>query len=143
MAYSATSKRPGKINVMANADAKLSLPHVLPDALMQSAHIQFTFDFRPECYGLAIQAQIPHVLLKLIQDQHRLERLFQTVHYVGRGIDEICRRPSEVPVKRDMEICWSDYSETTVGHQKDHTAIFFQTWRVMFIPSRHGLGLAG
>ena len=113
MAYSATSKCPWKINVRADGDAKLSLPDVLPDVLMQSAHIQFNFDFRPECYGLAIQAHDPHVLFKLIQEQQRLERLFQAVHYVGCGIDEICRRLSEVPVKRNIEICWSDCEDTT------------------------------
>ena len=48
MAFSATSKRPWKINVIVSTDAELSLPDVLPDRLAHSAHIQFNFEIPPQ-----------------------------------------------------------------------------------------------
>ena len=110
LAFSATSKRPWKIYVTASADAQLSLPDDLPDDLAQSTHIQFNFDFPHERESLATPAHIHSSLSNLIQSQ---QRIFNAVHQVGCGIDEICRRLAEVPVKRDMEICWSDYGDVT------------------------------
>lgn len=45
MAFSATTKRPWKINVIVSTDARLSLPGVLPDRLAHSAHVQFNLEF--------------------------------------------------------------------------------------------------
>ena len=113
LAFSATSKRPWKIYVTASADAKLSLPDVLPDDLTRSTHIQFNFDFPRERESLATPSHIHFTLSNLFQSQQNMERLFNAVHQVGCGIDEICRRLAEVPVKRDIEICWSDYGDVT------------------------------
>ena len=111
MAFSATSKRPWKINVIASADAKLSLPDVLPDGLAQAAHIQFNFEFPRERDSLATLVRMQGGVS--IETQKRITRMKisskKAVHQVGCGIDEICRRLAEDPVKRDMEICWSDF----------------------------------
>lgn len=111
MAFSTTSKRPWKIHVTASADAQLSLPDVLPDGLAQAAHIQFNFEFPRQRDILATMAHSQFDLLNLIQSQQRMIMLFLAVHQVGCGIDEICRRIAHVPVKRDLEICWSDHDE--------------------------------
>ncbi|KAF6239798.1 hypothetical protein HO173_002344 [Letharia columbiana] len=117
MAFSATSKRPWKINVIASIDAKLSLPDVLPDGLAQSAHIQFNFEF-PHERGPVGLVYIGFGKFRPVQSQPRRETLFQAVHRVERGIDEICRRLAEVPVKRDMEICWSDAGDVAEWETK-------------------------
>lgn len=113
MAFFETSKRPWKIHVIASADAKLSLPLVLPDGLAQSAHVQFNFgfshEFPPERDNVVTMANIEPEILNLIQSHERKINLFRAV----RGINEICRRLAEVPVKRDLEIYWSDYDQVT------------------------------
>ena len=115
MAFSTTIKRPWKIHVTECADAKLSLPDVLPVGLAQAAHIQFNFQFPPQFPSqrdnLATMAYSPFDLLNLLHRQQRVIRLFLAVHQVGCGIDDICRRLAHVPVKRDLEICWSDDNE--------------------------------
>lgn len=54
-------------------------------------------------------ANIEPEILNLIQSHERKINLFRAV----RAINEICRRLAEVPVKRDLEICWSDYDQVT------------------------------
>ena len=114
MAFSATSKRPWKINVIASTDAELSLPDVLPDRLAHSAHIQFNFEFPPGSDIISV-TMIPTGFYSyhLVQSRRKFAKVFQAVHQVGCGMDEICRRLAEVPVKRDIEICLSDLGETT------------------------------
>lgn len=116
MAFSATSKRPWKINVIASTDAELCLPDILPDRLAHSAHIQFDFEFPHECDS---PTTVTHLgFYNLIQSRNRMAILFQAVHQVGCGIDEICRRLAEVPVKRDIEICLSDHGDFTEWETK-------------------------
>lgn len=111
MAFYATSKRPWEINVIGSADAKLSLPDMLPDGLAQSIHIQFNFKFPREYESLATTAYIQVGLFDISQSQQKMAILFQAVHQMGCGIDVLCQRLAEVPVKRDVEICWSDYGD--------------------------------
>ncbi len=111
MAYSAISKRTWKINVIASADAKLSLLDGLPDGLAQSAHVQFKIYFSRERDNLAIQPHVSYFPWGHLQAQQRVHGLFQAVRQVSCDINEICRRLAEIPVRRDIEICWSDFGE--------------------------------
>lgn len=111
MAFSATFKRPWKINVIASTDAQFSLPHVLPDRLAHSAHIQFNFKFPAES-DISVKI-VPMGVYHLVQRRKFYAKVFEAVHQVGCGINEICRRLAEVPVKRDIEICLSDPGEIT------------------------------
>ena len=116
MAFSATSKRPWKINVInviVSTDAELSLPDVLPDRLAPSAHIQFNFEFPPESDISVTIVPMEFYPYDLVQGRKRIAKVFQAVPQVGCGINEICRRLAEVPDKRDIEICLSDLGETT------------------------------
>ncbi len=111
MAYFATSKRPWKIKVIASADAKLSLLDGLPDGLAQSAHILISIHFPRERDNLAIHPYIPYFPGGHFQAQQRVKGLFQAIHQVSSDINEICRRLARIPVKRDIEICWSDFGK--------------------------------
>ena len=111
MAFSATSKRPWKINVMASTDARLSLPDKLPDRLAHSAHIQFNLVF-PDESDTTVTA-LPMTFDDLVQRQDEIAKEFEAIHQVWCGINEICRRLAEVSVKRDIEICFSGHGKIT------------------------------
>ena len=111
MVLAPTSERPWKISVIAYPDAKLSLPNVLPHGLAHSAYIQFDFEFPRQSDSV----------LKSLDSWSDLSPMNQITQWclictartkgslrVERGIDEICRRLAEVPVKRDIKICWFD-----------------------------------
>ena len=116
MVLAPTSKRPWKITVNAYPDAKLSLPNVLPHGLAHSAYIQFAFEFPRESDEV-------FKTLESWSDLSRWDQITQSCliwtarlkasSRVHRGIDEICRRLAEVPVKRDINICWYDCSLIT------------------------------
>ena len=113
MVLAPTSKRPWKITVIAYPDAKLSPPNLLPHGLARSAYIQFDFQFPCESDFLSEP-------LKPWSDLSEMGQLTELclIHTacckaslrVQRGIDKICRRLAEVPIKRDIKICWSDSS---------------------------------
>ena len=111
MAYSAMSKRPWKINVIASADAKLSLLDGLPDGLAQSTHIQFSIEYPRERDNLAIHPHLSYFPCGHFQAQRRVIGLLQAIRQVSCDINEICRRLAEIQVKRDIEISWSDFGE--------------------------------
>ena len=116
MVLAPTSERPWKITVIAYPDAKLSLPDVLPHGLARSAYIQFAFEFPRESDSVLKP-------LESWSDLSQWEQIAQCCHIraarlkgsnrIHRGIDEICRRLAEVPVKRDIKICWFDCSLVT------------------------------
>ena len=116
MVLAPTSKRPWKIAVNAYPDAKLSLPHGLPHGLAHSAYIQFDFEFPRESDAILETLESWSDLSKWDQITQccliQTDRLKAYCH-VGSGIDELCRRLAEVPVKRDIKICWSDCSLLT------------------------------
>ena len=113
MVLAPTSERPWKITVIAYPDAELSLPNPLPHGLARSAYIQFDFQFPCESDFLLES-------LKPWSDQSEMGRTLQysliqaprckASLRVQRGIDKICRRLAEVPIKRNIKICWSDSS---------------------------------
>lgn len=113
MVLAPTSKRPWKITVTAYPDAKLSLPDVLPHGLAHSAYLQFDFEFPSQSDSIS-------ELLDSWSDLSPMKQITQcylihTAHLkasgrVHRGIETICRRLAEVPVKRDIKICWFDRS---------------------------------
>lgn len=90
--------RPWKINVFADRGTKLSLPDTVPIGLARSAHIQFHLEF-PSYRDTSTQSR---PLLVFTQSEALLKR-------VGCGIEEICRVLAGVPVRRDIEVCWSNY----------------------------------
>ena len=116
MVLAPTSKRPWKITVIAYPDARLSLPDVLPHGLAHSAYIQFDFKFPRESddvFDLLESWSRLSLFDQMAQScAIRIPRL-KASNRVQRGIDEICRRLAEVPVKRDITICWSDCSTIT------------------------------
>ena len=116
MVLAPTSERPWKITAIAYSDAKLSLPNALPHGLARSAYIQFDFEFPCESNSV----------FKLLESWSNLRQMDQLIQScliwtdrrkasgrVQHGIDEICQRLAEVPVKRNIKICWSDRSLIT------------------------------
>ena len=113
MVLAPTSKRPWKITVDACPNAKLSLPNGLPHGLAHSAYIQFDFKFPCESDTIPESLEpwsdlneMNRMTLCCLIWTHRLS----TFSHVGRGMDRLCRRLAEVPVKRDIKICWYDFS---------------------------------
>ena len=107
MVLAPTSERPWKITVNAYPDVKLSLPSGLPHGLAHSAYIQFDFEFPRESDSVIEVLESWKDLSQMAQITRNIE--IQTSR-LNRGIDEICRRLAEVPVKRNIKICWSDCS---------------------------------
>ena len=132
MVLAPTSKRPWKITMIAYPDARLSLPDVLPHGLARSAYIQFDFEFPRESDSVLDS-------LESWSDLDRWDRLnlscaiwtsrLKASRRVERGVDQICRRLAEVPVKRDIKICWSDCSTITKS-MKEETVLrpFSRFW---------------
>lgn len=89
MAFSAISKRPWKINVIASTDARLSLPDVLPDRLAHSAHIQFNFEF-PYQSDTTVTV-LPMTFDDLFQRQDKIAQEFEAVHQVCMASTEFVR----------------------------------------------------
>lgn len=106
MALPPDLERPWKINVLADLDTKLSLPESMPNSLARSAHIQFHLEL-PSYHNQSWP------LCAFTQSDALLKR-------VGCGIEEICRMLARIPVKSDIEVCWSNYGPSRNWKSREH-----------------------
>ena len=117
MVQAQMSERPLKNRLVNYPNTKLSyLPNVLPHGLAPSPYIHFDFQFPCESDFL-LEPLKPWSDLSELGQIARLSLIYRppckASNRVHRGVDEICQRLAEVPVKRSIKICWSDCSLIT------------------------------